>query len=91
MELKTETAIKAIEKGLDFIKTLGPVATSLGGDNFSKYVATASAVVGIAKNVQENIELGKLIASETDQTKINDLISEISAENDRFSQIIASM
>lgn len=85
----------ALEKGAAFAEELMPMIKMIPGvGNAASLVETVVKATGavreIAQNVQERVAEGAIMASETDQGKLKEIIERLDRQNDELHEYIVN-
>lgn len=79
-----------LEKGLDFVKTWAPIASTLGGPAAAAIGTAIGQVAGLAEQVIPAIENDVTIIGSGDLTKIKALQAQLQQENASLAAQIAA-
>ncbi|CAB4131760.1 hypothetical protein UFOVP131_31 [uncultured Caudovirales phage] len=81
-----QTIIDGLQKGLETVEKLAPVAEQLGGGKVAALVGTLADIAGDAL---ERVEEGTLVASEREQAVVRAINTELAAKNDALAAAIS--
>jgi len=90
MDFNITGLLEGLQKGLDVVETLKPIATALGAppELVNKVTNIAAAVLDTGQHTMGLIEEGTIVATSTDQDQLKALLARIQAENDDLDAFI---
>lgn len=82
--------LSGLQKGLDTVQALLPIATALGAPTglVDKVTNIAQATLETGQHVQAKIEEGTIVATSQDQDQLKSILAQIEAENDALAAYI---
>ena len=81
---------EALKQGVEFVESITPFATKIGGPIVGNVVETVKTVTAISENVIERAKESQEVFSELDQRAIKELIDRLAVQNDKLAQAIAN-
>lgn len=89
MNWSLHSLLPTLQKGVEFVENLLPVATSLGAPAIVATVAkAAAAVLETAESLSDRIEEGKVVATSQDQVELKTILGRLQAKNDELRHYI---
>lgn len=80
--------LNALRKGVDFVETIAPIATVIGGPIVGMVIGAISAVSDIAENANKLANEGKVVFSGGETAEIQAILGRIAKANDALNKAI---
>lgn len=93
MSFSLSSVLPTLQKGLDLLDDLLPMAEQIGGTIpgvVGQVTKIGAALTETVQNIFDRVEEGKVVASSDDQEQLKGILEGIRAKNDQLRSYIAS-